>query len=354
MVTGRFVRAWGRGFKGLGPDAHGGPERPFHFVQMADTQLGMEAMFQPAGAAGRQAFGWAQELALMRRAAEEVNRLRPAFAIVCGDLVNEYPPEESGASPAAADGELRARQERDFKEVMDLVDPEIPLLCVCGNHDVGNRPNARTIRRYTDSFGDDYFAFWCHGVKCLVVNSQLWKDDSDCEDLRRNMDEWLERELEVEEGAQPRRILVFSHIPPFINEPDEKDEYFNLDRGLRHNLLTKFAAKGAVAWFCGHYHRNAGGVYRAGDGRELEVVVTGAVGTQIVDKPGGEPLGLSGIGGHLIGEECSGLRVVRVSQDGVKHEWRTFAELRASAAQAENGRQDSARSRSRSPKPAAL
>jgi len=326
----RFLQASGRTFAGLSGADHAGVEQPFHFVQMADTQLGMEALFQPKGAASRGSFGWSRETALLRRAAEEVNRLRPAFVIVCGDLVNEYPPE---GGEGEADEEIRSAQERDFKEALDLVSPDISLICMCGNHDVGNRPNGKTIRRYTDNFGDDYFVFWCHGVRCLVLNSQLWKDDTECTDLREAMDRWLDNTLAAEEGVEPPRTLVFSHTPPFVYDADEEDGYFNLEGGLRRRLLARLADQGAVAWFCGHYHRNAGGVYTASHDRQLEVVVTGAVGTQLVDNPDGKPLELSGIGGHLIGEDVSGFRVVRVLPDRVEHEWKTFADLEWSRTQ---------------------
>merc|ERR1712032_1142629 len=207
-------------------------------------------------------------------------------------------------------------------DAMSLIDPDIPLLCLCGNHDIGNRPNAMTLRRFTEQFGDDYFTFWCNGVKCLVVNRQLWKDDEDAKEERALMDIWLSKELEDNQC----RSLVFSHVPPFIFSPTEKNDYFNLDSDLRRRLLDQMAHRGVVAWFCGHYHRNAGGIYRNADGKELEVVVTGAVGTQIVDKPGGEPLGLSGIGGHLIGEQHSGFRVVHIMADRIEHRWKTFSE----------------------------
>lgn len=305
-------------------DTVGRSDGPFHFVQLADTQLGMEATFQTGGLLLQRQFGWANELALLRRAVEEVNRLRPAFVIVCGDLVNEFPPEERGRE--GADDDVRAAQERDFKEAMGHVDVAIPLLCVCGNHDVGNRPNSQTIKRYTDSFGDDYFSFWCHGWKCIVVNSQLWKDDEDAKELRERMDKWIDTELEEEwVGLGPPRLLMFSHIAPFLFEPDERSGYFNLERCFRRELLAKMATRGVVAWFCGHYHRNAGGVYCHEGGRELEVVVTGSVGAQIVDAAEGDPIGLSGIGGCDIGEHVSGFRLVRVLEDRVEHEWRTFA-----------------------------
>merc|ERR1719195_1247697 len=341
MASGRFLRANGRRFVGLEQSEQGRDEQPFCFVQLADTQLGMEDTFRS------EPVGWDRELRLMRRAAEEVNRLRPAFVIVCGDLVNEFPGEERGRKNA--DEQRRAAQVRDFKEAMEAIDDDIPLLCVCGNHDIGNRPNAITIAKYKEDFGDDFFSFWCHGVKCLVVNSQLWKDDSDALELRKAMDCWLSQELEDSERSGPkrkrtaedqevegsrlqRRMLMFSHIAPFCYSADEPNGYFNLDRGLRGELLPRLAGAWVRAWFCGHYHRNAGGIYRSSDGCELEVVVSAAVGMQLLDKPGEDVLELSGIGGCDSGEHVSGLRVVNVLQDRVEHEWRTFKELATAAA----------------------
>lgn len=52
---------------------------------------------------------------------------------------------------------------------------------MCGNHDVGNRPNAVTIEEYRRDFGDDYFAFWVDGCRCLVVNTNLYNDPQDAE-----------------------------------------------------------------------------------------------------------------------------------------------------------------------------
>lgn len=313
----RFLRASGRRFSGLSCRERGEANRPFHFMQLADTQLGMETCFTGQN-------GWEKELELMRIAAAEVNRLRPAFAIVCGDLINEFPNEEAGRT---ANPELRKQQVSDFKKAFSLIDEDIPLVCCCGNHDIGDRPNSVTIRSYTENFGDDYFSFWCNGVKCVVVNSQLWKDDTDAKDEREAMDRWLDAELE--EQTIPYRTLIFSHVPPFIGRPDEDNEYFNLESGFRQELLARLVKKGVVAWFCGHFHRNAGGWYRDADGKGLEVVVTAAVGTNITNRPGGNILGKSGIGGHEIGEDVSGLRLVKVFADRVEHEWKSFTQLKA-------------------------
>lgn len=62
-------------------------------------------------------------------------------------------------------------------------------------------------------------------------------------------------------------------------------------------MLNKFREAGVKHIFCGHYHRNAGGLY--GD---LEVIVTSAIGCQL-------------------GEDKSGMRIVRVSENKIEHKY---------------------------------
>ena len=70
------------------------------------------------------------EIELCRQTVDLLNRMkpRPAFFIVCGDLVDAFPDKWP---------EIRAAQERDFFKVFSKLDKDIPLVCVCGNHDVG-------------------------------------------------------------------------------------------------------------------------------------------------------------------------------------------------------------------------
>lgn len=39
-------------------------------------------------------------------------------------------------------------QEADFMKCYSRLDKSIPLVCVCGNHDIGNRPTVETIEGY--------------------------------------------------------------------------------------------------------------------------------------------------------------------------------------------------------------
>lgn len=104
-----------------------------------------------------------------------INELKPKFVVVCGDLINAWPDQEGVRREqvvtlvgsisdvlfvcecylvADAPGQVKS-----YMDVMAKIDEDIPLLCLCGNHDVGNRPNSRTIALYSKDFGDDYYTF---------------------------------------------------------------------------------------------------------------------------------------------------------------------------------------------------
>eukprot|EP00035_Acanthoeca_spectabilis_P000539 m.74003 g.74003 ORF g.74003 m.74003 type:complete len:573 (-) comp10263_c0_seq4:12-1730(-) len=288
----------------------------FTFVQMADTQLGLAENFGMVN--GMDVSGWSIEKEMMELAVGHINRLKPAFAIVCGDLVNEFPLD---------DAQKREAQISDFRSVFSKIDPSIPLVCVCGNHDVGNVPNRKSIEKYTGSFGDDYFAFWCRGVKCIVVNSQLWKNSTAAPDLAAAQARWFSQELASAAKEKAHHTIVFGHVPLFLEAADEADSYFNIAQPLRSQLLDEMVGAGCTHYFCGHYHRNGGGVFEAFSGRRVEVVITAAVGTNIMDRPGNKLVKDGGFGDGVIGPNLSGLRVVKIHKNHIKHKWHTFSDL---------------------------
>lgn len=195
--------------------------------------------------------------------------------------------------------ELRAAQIRDLKSVLGELDKPIKIVCVCGNHDVGDIPTDDSIDTYKRDFGDDYFSFWSGGCKFIALNSQIYFNSSKVPHRRREQDEWLEKELECDRG-QFKHLVVFQHIPLFLRSADEADDiYFNLETKQRRNLLERFAKAGVSKVFCGHYHMNAGGFY---DGARLEVVVTSAISAQL-------------------GNDKHGFRVVDVFENEIKHEY---------------------------------
>ena len=98
--------------------------------------------------------------------------------------------------------DTRAAQTRDFKSLMDGIDSHIPLVCICGNHDVGNTPTRATIESYARDFGDDYFSFWVGGVRFISLNTQMHSDPSAALELAEAQDQWIRplgEELDVKE-----------------------------------------------------------------------------------------------------------------------------------------------------------
>ncbi|KAF1374140.1 hypothetical protein PFLUV_G00246460 [Perca fluviatilis] len=293
-----FLRAEHRTFSGLTEDAEREWTGPFCFIQAADPQLGLMKAWREGDCDGG-GDEWAEEVELTTQAVEAVNQLRPRprFMVLCGDLVHAMP-----------DTQFREGQERDLKAALKGTDPSIPLVFVSGNHDLGNTPTPRTLEQYCSAWGNDYFSFWVGGVFCLVLNSQLFYDASACPQLKEAQETWLEEQLSRASSStepKPKHILVFQHIPLYLKSPDEEDNYFNLQREVRQNLLDRFKRAGVKAVFSGHYHRNAGGCH---DG--LDVVVSSAIGCQL-------------------GEDTHGLRVVVVTADVVVHRYHSLEQLSA-------------------------
>ena len=85
------------------------------------------------------------------------------------------------------------------------------------------------------------------------------------------------------EGAAPKMLLAFSHISPFINDVSEESNYFNWKKQERIPVLQSLHEAGCKGWFCGHYHRNSEAKYR-----DMDIVTTGAIGVNILTKPGGK------------------------------------------------------------------
>lgn len=259
----------------------------FSFIQAADTQFGMQESYIEK----KEDFGWEQEISWSRELVHQVNTLspKPRFMVICGDLLDAWPETQ---------GITRSKQEKDFKNVFQNL--QVPCVCVCGNHDIGNQPSMESVSRYRSSFGDDFFSFWCGGVYFLVLNSQYHEDSSRVPQLALEQEIWLEQELKKLKKRKPKHAVVFQHIPYFLQHPDEEKEYFNYAPDLRNTMLEKLYEAGVRHVFSGHYHRNAGGMYK-----DLEQVVTSAVGAQL-------------------GDDKQGYRIVNVTKAGLNHEYRTI------------------------------
>ncbi len=243
--------------------------RPFFFVQMADPQFGMFSGNKDT----------VQEEANFRAAAEKINRLRPAFVLISGDLVN-----------TANDPE----QIRAFQRSVALIDAAIPVHLVAGNHDMWGKPLDKGIEDYGRHFGRDHYAFTHGGTRFIVLNSNVVVNARDNPERDQAQRWWFAAQLKAARAARADHIVVCTHHPWFLETPDEKDQYFNVPSAQRAWYLDRMRESGVELALAGHLHRESSGT----DGR-LRMITTGPI---------GQPLG----------KDPSGLRIVRVTKDSIE------------------------------------
>ena len=221
---------------------------PFFFLQMSDPQFGMYA----------DNAGFAHETANFEFAIATANRLKPAFVIVTGDLINRP------GDPAQA---------AEYKRIAARLDPAIPLYSVAGNHDVQNEPTPASVAAYRERFGPDYYTFRAGGMAGFVLDSSLEKAPKEVAAEAAKQEAWLRAELVKAKQDGVRHLIVFQHHPFFLKDPAEPEQYFNIGLETRRRYLALLHEFGVQWVFAGHYHRNDYG--RDGD---LQMVTTGPVG----------------------------------------------------------------------------
>lgn len=150
-MSGLGTKPSGQKFPGFSQEREGKWTGPFLFIHGADTQLGLKDNWNKIPEENR---NWQDEVELTKLAIKCVNELRPRprFFVVCGDMIDAFPGTRNYEAQFA-----------DFKMAFQQLDPEIPLVCVCGNHDIGDQPTVETIARYRSNYGDDYYSFWVGG-----------------------------------------------------------------------------------------------------------------------------------------------------------------------------------------------
>lgn len=218
----------------------------FTFVQMADPQLGFSNGDSDL----------APDVEHFRAAVAMVNRLKPAFVLISGDLINK--PHDP-------------HQTRVFWQVARDIGKDIPVYLVPGNHDLG-AAGADDARSYTRLFGPEYYEFHCQDAEFIVLSSTLIRNASADPTRADAQRRWLEKTLAKAAEHPGDSIFVCTHDPWFISGPAEKDQYFNMPAAIRADylsLLKRYGVKWALA---GHLHRNS----VASDG-SLTMVTTGAV-----------------------------------------------------------------------------
>lgn len=245
---------------------------PFFFIQMTDTQFGFFTDNK----------SFEKETENFEKAIAVANRLKPAFVVITGDLINK-PADKAQLS--------------EYKRIVALLDPKIPIYHVAGNHDVTNDPKENDIAQYRKELGKDFYIIKHNNMRGIVLNSLYFKSPAGVEKEAAAQEKWLSKQLKKAKRSSAAPLLVFQHHSWFLTDPNEKDEYFNIPTQTRQMHLNMFKEYGVSHIFAGHYHRNAFGKSGA-----TEMVTTGPVG-----KP--------------LGKDPSGFRIVKVSGKNVSHQY---------------------------------
>ncbi|GAB1359343.1 metallophosphoesterase [Porphyromonadaceae bacterium] len=206
----------------------GGQNKPFFFIQISDPQFGMIERNK----------GFSNETDLVERSIAAINRLKPDFVVVTGDMVNDP---------------NNVEQLKEWKRLSATIDPDIKVFAVPGNHDVGNDAAPEMVEKYKSEYGYDRFSFSHKGVCFIGYNSPIIKADR--KEAEEEQFEWLKKEFQ--NCVKGQRKVLFAHHPFYLQNPDEEDKYENISIDKRKKYLQLFDKYNVRTLFTGHLHKNS-------------------------------------------------------------------------------------------------
>lgn len=235
-------------------------DRNISFIQISDPQIGF---FDDNKS-------YTQDSLNLEIAVKHVNRLRPDFVVVTGDMVN------SGTSK---------KQLACFMQVIKKISPDIPVWYVPGNHDIGANAKEERISSYIDTYGYDRFAFKMNDINFIGINSCIIKDGSASQ--QKDQLKWMKRVMKQDKGGHAA-TYIFCHHPFFVNSFEEKLSYSNQEKEDRDLYWILFEENNVSAVISGHRHDDATSSHKG-----ITMITCGPVG-----KPLGN--GQSGVGIYTI------------------------------------------------------
>ena len=193
----------------------------FSFIQAGDPQFG----FAPDPGNEKLRFSLV---------AQHANKNNVPFVLIVGDLVHD-PTNRS--------------QVNDFDEVLKQFN--MPVRLIPGNHDI---TNIRQLTQYRNKYGDDYYTFTYNNCDFFGINSMTFKDVEISTAEFNSQWDWFEKSLANSKAKGRTHIFVFMHYPPFLNNENESDQYFNIPFPQRTRFLSLVRQYGVRVIMCGHTH----------------------------------------------------------------------------------------------------
>jgi 3',5'-cyclic AMP phosphodiesterase CpdA len=258
------------------------PVVAFLFIQMSDPQLGLFASISKSNDPSSTLEGFGYETVRYEKAISAANRLKPAFVVITGDLVQD--PHNQA-------------QVDELQRISGMLRDDIPLRLVPGNCDVGVTPTPSLLALYRQRFGDDTYSFDHEGVHFVVLNSGICFDPSEVPGEWERLLDFLREDLAAAQGRGVDRAVLFLHHPPFGTDALESDSSAAIPGAQRGPLLELLRSHNVESVFAGHWHKNASAFDDT-----MEVVISGPV-------------------GYPLGDDPSGIRLVSVYNDRIEHRY---------------------------------
>ena len=186
--------------------------------------------------------GYENDVLRLEKSVQKINELMPDIVVVAGDFVHESNNDEAFATFQKIIAQLKA-----------------PVLLTPGNHDIPNPVTVSGLQRYRSRFGEDFGVVECKGRCIISANSQMWMG-APAEEIIRHDNLLLNALQKAKKEKQP--VVMLTHIPPFVSFWYEADEYFNVPKAKREDMLALCAENGVVLWLAGHTHTTSQRSYR--------------------------------------------------------------------------------------------
>lgn len=228
------------------PEPQPGPEyKAFSFIQMSDPQLGFIS---------GETLDFTADSLLLERMVANVNRLKPAFVLMTGDMTNTSRQKDQVAC---------------YKMIMEKIDMSVPVYTVPGNHDIGGDASTDRVNAYISNYGEDRFCMTYEGCAFIGIDSPVIKyDNTELEVPQYN---WLLEKLY--EAKDCRMRFVVSHYPFFLSSYLEAENSQNLSQEARDRYWPVFKRHKVSCVIAGHLHYTRQASYNG-----IGMITTGAVG----------------------------------------------------------------------------
>lgn len=230
---------------GSTPSQEPGPEAPsvvektykaFTFIQLSDPQLG----FQTGDPSE-----FTEDTLVLARMVSQINRLRPAFVLVTGDMT---------------DNSTNQAQISAYKKMISRIRSDIPVRHLPGNHDVGSACAKEKVDAFEANYGPSTFCFSYENCALIGINScaifaaapSKGDPSADAAEIAEAQYTWLEEKLKATQDFGAR--IVFGHYPVFVKSIDEERSTNNFTQEERERYWKLFKQYKVKAYGSGHTH----------------------------------------------------------------------------------------------------